>query len=259
MSPLIDEQLSADIDALLRLVSLGSAARNTVKIKVRQPLAELKVRPGADSDRRAVERFADQIREELNVKKVTLHEGNGPLLSVEVKPNLKTLGQTFGPRLEGSAGRHPPGRCEALAAQVRADQPIELALASGAVTLQPADLWVSTKVPEGWAGVDDRGTQVLVDVRITAELKREGTARDVIRQVNQLRKEAGLEMEDRIILYLGTESATLDQAIDAHRDYIAAETLTMRWSEEHLGDGAATANVKVDGQALTIHLRKTGP
>ena len=71
---LIDEQLSADMEALLRLVSLGSAARNTVKIKVRQPLAEMKVQPGDERDRRAVERFADQIREELNVKKVTLHD-----------------------------------------------------------------------------------------------------------------------------------------------------------------------------------------
>ena len=68
---LIDDDLSADMDALLRLVSLGSAARNTVKIKVRQPLAEMKVQPGDARDRRAVERFADQICEELNVKKVT--------------------------------------------------------------------------------------------------------------------------------------------------------------------------------------------
>src|SRR5260370_21369296 len=64
-----DKQLSADMDTLLRLVSLASAARNTVKIKVRQPLAELKVQPGSDADRRAVERFADQICEELNIKK----------------------------------------------------------------------------------------------------------------------------------------------------------------------------------------------
>src|SRR5205085_8805080 len=98
---LIDAQLSADMKALFDLVTAGSAARNTVKIKVRQPLAEMKVQPGDESDRRAVARFADQLREELNVKKVTLHQGNGPLLTVEVKPNLKTLGQKgLGPRLK---------------------------------------------------------------------------------------------------------------------------------------------------------------
>ena len=93
---LIDEQLSADMESLLRVVSLGSSARNAVKLKVRQPLAELKVQPGSDSDRRAVARFAEQIVEELNIKKVTLHEpSTGSLLRFEAKPNMKTLGAKF--------------------------------------------------------------------------------------------------------------------------------------------------------------------
>ena len=115
---------------------------------------------------------------------------------------------------------------------------------------------MTTKAPEGWAGVEDRGTQVVVDARVTEELKREGMARDTIRHVNQLRKDAALEMEERIALYLGTDSAALRHAIEAHRDYIAAETLTVRWSDEPLGDGAHEAKLKVDGQALTIQLRK---
>ena len=82
-------------------------------------------------------------------------------------------------------------------------------------------------------------------------------ARDVIRQVQQLRKEANLEMEDRIALYLHTDSAELRQAIEAHRDYIARETLTVQWAAAPLGAGAATANVKIEGQALTIQLCKS--
>ena len=85
---LIDEQLSADMESLLRLVSVG--VRNGVKVKIRQPLAEMKVLPGSDGDRRAVSRFSGQICEELNVKKVTLHEPQaGRLLQQEVKPNLR--------------------------------------------------------------------------------------------------------------------------------------------------------------------------
>jgi isoleucyl-tRNA synthetase len=256
---LIDARLSADMEALLDLVSAGSAARNAVKIKVRQPLAEMKVQPGPEreSDRRAVERFADQIKEELNVKKVTLCESsNGPLLSVDVKPNLKTLGQKLGPRLkevQAALARTDPA---AVAARVRAGEPVELVLPGGPVTLEPSDLWVTTKAPEGWAGAEDRGTQVLVDARVTEALKREGMARDVVRQVQDLRKKAELEMEDRIALFLGTESAALRQAVNEHRDYIAGETLTVRWSAEPLGEGAHEAKVKVDGQALTIQLRK---
>src|SRR5205814_9156033 len=99
---LIDEDLSADMQSLLRLVSLGSAARNSVKIKVRQPLAELRVLPGDERERRAIQRFADQICEELNVKAVHLHDpANRPLLVAEVKPNMKSLGPKFGPQLKG--------------------------------------------------------------------------------------------------------------------------------------------------------------
>ncbi|HEX5272951.1 MAG TPA: isoleucine--tRNA ligase [Gemmataceae bacterium] len=254
---LIDEQLSEDMDALLDLVTAGSAARNTVRIKVRQPLAEMKVRPGDESDRRAVERFADQIREELNVKAVTLHQENGPLLTVEVRANPKTLGQKgLGPRLKEVQAAVAAGDPVALAAKVRCGESVEFALPGGTVTLEPADFSVTMKAPEGWAGVDDRGTQVLVDARITEELKREGMARDSIRLAQDLRKQAGLQVEDRIVLFLGTQSAALRQAIDEHRAYIAAETLTARRSDTPLGEGAPTANVKVDGQPLTIQLRK---
>ena len=92
---LIDERLSTDMEALLRLVTLGSAARNSVKIKVRQPLADLKVQ-GGEAERRAVERFAGQLCEELNLKRASWHDpAAGPLLSAEVKANLKTFGPKF--------------------------------------------------------------------------------------------------------------------------------------------------------------------
>jgi isoleucyl-tRNA synthetase len=255
--PLIDTPLSEDMEALLRLVSLGSAARNTVKIKVRQPLAEMKVQPDGDADRRAVARFSDLIREELNVKRVTLHDPvQGPLLRQEVKPNLKTLGPKFGPRLKEVQAALASADPAALAERVQAGQPFELACPGGPVMLEPADLVVVPKAPGGWAGAADRGTQVLVDARITEELKHEGMARDVVRQVQELRKQSGLEMEDRIALHLGTESTALRQAIEAHRAYIGNETLATQWAAQPLGDGAHQANVKVDGQPLMIELRK---
>jgi isoleucyl-tRNA synthetase len=254
---LIDADLSADMDALLRLVSLGSAARNTVKLKVRQPLAELKVQPADDRERRAVERFADQVCEELNIKKVTPHDpARGPLLSQEVKPNMKTLGPKFGPRLKEVQMALAAADAGKVAAKVQAGEAVEVPSSDGALMLEPIDIVVQAKAPDGWTGVADRGTQVLLDTRVTEELKREGMARDVVRQVQDLRRRAGLEMEDRIILYLGTDSPSLQQAIDAHRKYIADETLTVQWSSEPLGNGAATATAKIDGQALTIQLRK---
>jgi isoleucyl-tRNA synthetase len=250
---LIDERLSSDMEALLRLVSLGSAARNAVKIKVRQPLAEMKVQPGGDSDRRAVERFADQICEELNVKKVTLHDpANRPLLSQEAKANMKTLGPKFGPRLKDVQVAITGAPAAMLVAQAQAGQPFEL---SG-FTLDPTDVVVSLKAPDGWAGVADRATQVLIDTRITEDLAREGKARDIVRQIQELRKKANLEMEDRITLRLATDAASLRQAIDVHRDYIANETLTITWASQPLNGECHRASVKVDGQPLTIELAK---
>src|SRR5262249_32225528 len=146
---LIDAELSADMEALLRLVSLGSAARNTVKIKVRQPLAELRVQPGDERDRRAVERFADQIGGQLHIKKVTLHDpAQGPLLRREVRPNMKTLGPKFGPRLKEVVAALVAADAAAVAEKVQAGEPIELSTPGGPVMLEPADVIVQERAPE---------------------------------------------------------------------------------------------------------------
>jgi isoleucyl-tRNA synthetase len=250
---LIDEQLSEDMEALLRLVSLGSAARNSVKLKVRQPLAELKIQPSSDAERHAVERFADQLCEELNLKKVTLHDSTGgPLLAQDVKPNMKTLGPRFGPQLAAVKAVIASAPAEELAALVQQMQPIILR----GFHFDPGDLTVTQKAPEGWAGVADRGTQELLDTRITDELRLEGLAREVVRHVQEARKEAGLQMEDRIALSLTTEAPLLRQAIETHRAYIAAETLTVRWVSGPFQEAAFRKTVQVDKQPLTIELTK---
>jgi isoleucyl-tRNA synthetase len=257
---LIDAELSADMDALLRLVSLGSAARNQVKMKVRQPLAEMKVQPRDVRDRRAVERFADQICEELNIKKVAVHEpARGNLLRYEIKPNLKTLGPKFGPKLKQvqEALARVASDPATLAKLRSPESSMNLLLADGEfVNLDPADVIIQSKGPEGWAAVSDRETVVALDTRLTEQLKQEGMAREVVRHIQDLRKTANLEMEDRIELYLGTDAPLLRQAIEAFRSYIANETLVARWAEKPLEGAAHKATVKIDGQQLTIMIRK---
>jgi isoleucyl-tRNA synthetase len=253
---LLDAELSAEMDALLRLVSVGSAARNSAKIKVRQPLAEMRVQPANEQERRAVERFASQICEELNIKRVTLHESKqGPLLRYEIKPNMKTLGPKFGPRLKSVIAALAAMEPAAVAERLGAGQAVELACFDGVVTVEPADVIAQFKASEGWVGVADRGTQILVDTRITEALAREGMAREVVRHVQNARKDANLNMEDRIVLSLQTQSAALSQAIEAHKDYICNETLAVRLTNEPLGGEAYRAEVKVDGQPLNIELR----
>lgn len=266
--PTIDYELSAEMDALLRLVSLGGSARNAVKIKVRQPLAEIRIQPGNDAEKKAVERFADQIRDELNIKKVTLHDAkNGPLLTFDVRLNPKAAGPKFGPRIHlvqmalarMHADPHTTQRLvlEELRKDVMPGSTLTVQLDDGTTaTLEATDLWITPKVEKGWGGIADHGTQILLDGRITPELELEGLAREVVRHVQNARKDAGLEMDDRIELFLGTEDAKLTEAIRIHRVYIAGETLALKWAAEPLGAGVYRAEVKIEGAKLVIEFKK---
>jgi isoleucyl-tRNA synthetase len=254
---LIDADLSADMEALLRLVSLGSAARNSIRIKVRQPLAEIIIQPANEAERHAVQRFAEQISEELNLKRVTLHDpAEGPLLRYEVGPNLKTLGPKFGEQVKEIRTALAALDPDSLAAQVQAGGNIALDCGGTTVLLDANDILLKAKAPDGWAGLIDRGTQLLLDARINEELAHEGMAREVVRHVQELRKKSGLEMEDRIALHLATQSLELRQAVNAHSDYIAAETLAVERPNAPLDGDSHAITVKVDRHPLTIQLRK---
>jgi isoleucyl-tRNA synthetase len=253
---MIDEVLSEDMEALLHKVNLGSASRNTVKIKVRQPLAELRVLPGNDADRRAILRFADQLCEELNLKKASLHDASaGPLLVPEIKANAKNLGPRFGQRLKDVQQAILKADPLEILKHSQAGAPFQLVHGAETFDLEPADLFISLKAQEGWTGVADRDTQVALDTRITEVLALEGMARDIIRQVQDLRKKSGLEMEDRIILHLETPSELLGKSIAGHRDYIASETLVLNYSATAPTE-AQVAQVKIETHELTITLKK---
>jgi isoleucyl-tRNA synthetase len=250
-----DDELSADMEALRRLIKMGGSARDVVNIGRRRPLAELKVQPGSAADRRAVERFGDQIREELNVKRVTLHDpAAGALLRLVGRPNTRTWGAKFhqhqGEVEEAFAAANPAD----IVRWAQGSNPFTL----GGFELAPEDVVLAWVAPEGWAGVSDdkTKTQVVLDARITEELAREGLAREVVRHVQDLRKEANLEMEDRIALYLATDWEPLCQAIAAHRDYIASETLATQWAAAPLDGAAKKKRVRVEGRELTVELAK---
>ncbi len=254
---LVDADLSADMETLLWVVSLGMAARNTVKRKVRQPLREMRVETNDLQVPQVLERFADVIREELNIKEITLHDpGQGHLLGERISLDIPALGKKFGSKLNDIRAAFEAADQGALAQKRQERELVYLDCPWGKEPITPAQLLLELVAPEGWGWAVDTGIIIIVDGRVTPDLAAEGMAREIVRHVQNLRKEAGLEPEDRIVLYLGTDSATLRAAIEAHRDYIAAETLTAKWSEVPLGDGAARGDVNVEGQPLRIELRK---
>lgn len=243
---LADVELVKDMEALARLVTLGLSARNLAKVKVRQPLAELIVKPGSDADRRAVERFADQIVDELNVKKVTLFSGR--LLKHEAKLNTRNQGK-FGARIKEANAAIAAVDAEELARRVCRGEPFAL----GDFMFEPADIVISVSAAEGYAGVADRDTQAALDTRITPELAAEGMARDVVRLVQDLRKASGLQIEDRITLYLTTTAEELRQAIDTNWSYIAGETLATGRASTPVGENKTA---KIEGKEIVISLIK---
>jgi isoleucyl-tRNA synthetase len=256
---LIDANLSQEMDALLRIVSLGSAVRNSVKIKVRQPLAKMIVRPANDAEARATKRFADQILEELNIKEVTVQEGavaGANLLQFEAKLTAKTMRPKLGASFPAVESALKALSAHAVSEKMRNGETIELSGSFGSITLEAGDVSAEWKAPEGFAGVVDGGTQILVDTRISEALELEGMAREIVRHIQELRKNSKLEPEDRIELYLSTDSLKLAQAIQAHKPYIGDETLTIRWATEPLSGDVHKLDVNIDGHPLHIELKK---
>ncbi len=250
----IDARLSEDVDALLRLVSLGRAVRNVVKMKVRQPLSELKIQPGSDADRRAVERFAEHMKDELNLKRVTLHDAqaSGPLLSFEVKLNPKSAGPKFGGRLPVVQKALAAANAAEIAGRVQAGE--TLFFAESNITLEPADVWVLPRAQPGWGGLTDRGTQLLLDGRVTPELaRRNGPRGDSPRAEQPQGSEPrhggpyrALPRRRRQARRGDRRAPRPDRGRNAGRPLVGAPA----WRR------CFCAEVKVEGQPLVIELRK---
>ncbi|MBE2232661.1 MAG: isoleucine--tRNA ligase [Anaerolinea sp.] len=256
---LIDEQLLADMDLARAVVSLGHADRVAAEIKVRQPLADIQVVAAGKAERRsAVARFADVIADELNVKRVELAGGEAELVQYRILPVNKTLGPRFGkafPALRQALSAADP---YAVAAAVAAGQPVTLTVDGEAVALAPEDLLVQAEPRPGLQVTNDpqRGIVVALNTVITPELKAEGLARELVRQLQQMRKEAGFEVSDRIHATYQTEDAELAAAIGQHAAAIRQETLSLSLDAAGPAADAYVATTDLDGAGVTVGVRR---
>ncbi len=172
----------------------------------------------------AIESLNDVIRDELNVKKLTARDNLDDLVHYSYKPNLKTLGPKYG-KLLGTIKQHLPNVEPATLAPLRKGEAITLTLAGESLTLNPEDVLVSVEQASDWVTAGEAGIQIALSTTLTPELKREGMARDFVRQVQQLRKEANLEIQDRIRIFYASDDQELQTAIAEWKDYICTETL----------------------------------
>ncbi len=253
---LVNEGLSGRVSAFLHVVSLARSVRTENKLKVRQPLAELLVVPGGDDERAAIEQFRGDLLEELNVKNVSVRAGVGDLCRVDVKLNLKLAGPKYGKQvgaIQKALAAVDPAK---TAARVAGNDAVPVQVDGEIIPISPDELLVTKSYDEAWAGAEDGGTIVLLDRRVTEELKREGLARDVVRNVQNLRKDAGLNIEDRIRLSLDTDAPVLQAAIKAWQSFIVDETLAVQIEHEPLADASGRTDVQIEGMPLAVALRR---
>jgi len=252
---LIDEQLSADMAAVQKVTSLGHAARQLGNLKVRQPLAQVVVRTRTPEEADSLERMQHLVLDELNVKELTFADAAGDLVDVEIFPFPKQLGQKYGKgypvirKLIGSMDQLD------LAGKFQNGETVELSGDGETYTIESDDVEVRSTPRAGYSVSQDGGYLVAVTTELTTELEHEGHAREMVRQIQSLRKDAGLEITDRISLTI-SESALVNDVLSSFGEYVKEETLATSLSVSATVSESDTTVVKLGDAEVTIGLAK---
>jgi isoleucyl-tRNA synthetase len=205
----------------------------------------------------------DQVLDELNVKRLTLTSDAGELVSYVIKPNLPVLGPRLGKRLGPMRAALAALDPAMVAGTVAEGKPVFLTLPGEdePLELAPTDLLVETQQREGYAVEQDRGVVVALDTTLTDDLRAEGLARDLVRLIQDMRKDAGFAISDRIhTSYLVSSDGGADRlraALARFGDYVKSETLSLDLAEGPAPEGSYAAVHTLDGAALTLAVRRS--
>jgi len=251
-SELIDQRLVQQMELARQTASQGLSARSNEGLKVRQPLSKVMVYV-KQGRRELAPELIEIVADELNVKTFEFVDDPEALISYKVFPVNRLLGPKYGadfPKIRSALEAQDPDQVAAL---VEDQKPVPLTLDGEEITLSPEEVMVRTEAAEGLATVDSKYLTVAIDTEITSELRAEGLAREVVRRVQDSRKQADFEIADRIRLYYQA-SSELQEAIEEHRDYIQEETLTVDLREQQPLEDMYTSHVEFEGQEMTLGL-----
>jgi isoleucyl-tRNA synthetase len=217
---LIDEKLIDNMELLINITSLGRSARKKSKIKVRQPLSKIVVYLKNPEEREVIAKNKEVIEEELNIKNVEIADNIFDYCVVSLKPNLPVLGKSYGKKLPLIARElnNPDKGLEFVETGK-----VMVNLGNETVELTKSEVLLDIEGKDNYIGVFDKGYFVFLDTALTDELIKEGTAREIVHAVQNLRKEAGLDIADRIELSV----EPVDDAVKSFKDYIKKETLAV--------------------------------
>jgi isoleucyl-tRNA synthetase len=223
---LIDSHLNKDMELVLRLVSLGHAARNKAEIKVRQPLAEVAFAVGKAQEARVVEEYQETLANELNVKQVRALGEAGEAITYSLNPLPRQLGSKYKdqfPQVRKALLDLDPA---AAAEKLLADHPVEVEVNGETLQILPEEVEVRANAKTGLTVAQEGAYLAALSTELTPELVKEGLAREFIRRVQDFRKQADLDISDRITVYYQA-SEKLGGAVEAHQDYIMGEVLAV--------------------------------
>jgi isoleucyl-tRNA synthetase len=253
--PARDEPLEQTMSVARETVRLGLRARSQAKIKIRQPLGEAVV--VADRrEREAIERLGDVVREELNVRRLRFVEGAEELSQYDLKANYRTLGPLFGkdmPLVAQAIAALDPNQ---VAAAVRDGRELGISVGGREHSLSAADVILTMRASEGYSVEREGSHAVALNLTVDEDLQREGQAREIVHAVQNARKNAGLQVEDRIALTLDGDPALL-AAAEQYREHLSRETLALT---VQVGEVTAALDfaeqTSIDGLTLAITLRR---
>jgi isoleucyl-tRNA synthetase len=247
-----DEALEWQMQVARDAVELGRAARAQAKVKVRQPLGEAVV-VAAEREREAIGRFEALVLDELNVKQVRYVSEADELGRFELKPNYRTLGPRFGKDMPQVAAAVAGLDADNAARTLRDGGEVHIAIDGHDHSLGADDVLLALQPLDGYEVERSGSHAVALNLELSDDLRREGLAREVVHAVQNARKDAGLEVEDRISLTLWGDAALLE-AVRAHEPYVTGETLATSLELSSSEPNGSTATI--EGRELAIAVRR---
>jgi isoleucyl-tRNA synthetase len=245
-----DVELEAGVDAARRAIELGRAARAQAKVKMRQPLRKAVI-VATGPEREEIARLETLVAGELNVKELEFVSEEAELVRYQVKPNYRALGPRFGAQMPKAAAAIEALDPEHVAEAVRGERRIGINVDGAEHELAPDDVALVMQPLDGYQVESEAGRAVALSLDLDAELRREGLAREVVHAIQNARKEAGLDVTDRISLTLGGDEDLLE-ATKAHEEYVSGETLATSLSYNGAGGEVAT----IEGKELRIAVER---
>ena len=255
---LYNEKLTQDMDLVADTVSRVLSIRETKQIRVRQPLARLIIAASEEGVRQTLQRFQPHLLDELNIKKLELVDNLDDYLTYTLQPNKKLLGPRFGRDLSAIAQLLAQQDPRPLVQALTNGQDITLQTGDNTWQLQPDDIIVERIFPEHLVVSDAVEPALILDIEITEPLHREGLARDLVRHIQQLRKDVGLEIQDHIKVKYHSDAETIKEAIDEHQDYICRETLCQEMTAADQPGANNCKEITIGGALVNLAINKVG-